>query len=77
MPTRDDCAPSLCRPAFMWPQGEQLQAMDDALYALDGLKPASSLATQRESFAALTALLSTRRGRAALVADGVTQQVSD
>jgi hypothetical protein len=39
---------------------------DEALYALDGLRPQCGLATQRDSAVALAEVLASRRGRAAL-----------
>eukprot|EP00798_Chlamydomonas_sp_ICE-L_P005561 gene5561-4198_t len=56
-------------------RGEQLQIQDDAKYALDGLQPLSSLTTQRNSLISLAEILSTRKGRAALRADSLAQQV--
>lgn len=46
--------------------GELVQLQDDASYALDGLAPTSSLATQRDCAVSLCEMLSTRKGRLAL-----------
>lgn len=43
-----------------------MQLQDDASYALDGLTPSNSLATQRDSALTLTEMLATRKGRLAL-----------
>ena len=47
-------------------RGELVQLQDDAVYALDGLAPGSSLATQRDAATTLAEILALRRGRAAL-----------
>ncbi|GAX75747.1 hypothetical protein CEUSTIGMA_g3190.t1 [Chlamydomonas eustigma] len=56
-------------------KGEHMQVVDEAVYALDGLRPESSIGIQRESLATLTELLATRRGREALKVDSLAQQV--
>ncbi|WIA08618.1 hypothetical protein OEZ85_008047 [Tetradesmus obliquus] len=56
-------------------RGELVQLQDDARYAMDGLAAGCSLDTQRESAVALTDMLCSRRGRMALRADGLAQQV--
>ncbi len=71
--SESDPSPALLRQAQE--RGEHTQAQDEAVYALDGMAPSCSLGTQRDSAASLAELLSTRRGRAALKADGMTQQV--
>jgi hypothetical protein len=43
-----------------------MQVLDDAVYALDGLRPECSISIQRESLATLTEMLATQRGREAL-----------
>ncbi len=51
--------------------GEQARFRDDALWALDGLAPGASAATQRESLAAFVEIAAVRRGRLALRASGL------
>ncbi|KAF6263679.1 wings apart-like protein regulation of heterochromatin-domain-containing protein [Scenedesmus sp. NREL 46B-D3] len=56
-------------------RGELVQLQDDARYAMDGLAAACSRDTQRDSAVTLTDMLCSRRGRMALRADGLAQQV--
>ncbi|KAK9785525.1 hypothetical protein WJX73_008214 [Symbiochloris irregularis] len=55
--------------------GERLEVQDQALYALDGLTPACSTATQRHSAVALASICALRRNRSALRADGLLTEL--
>eukprot|EP00775_Hariotina_reticulata_P010495 gene10495-10655_t len=56
-------------------RGELVQLQDDARYAMEGLSVGCSIDTQRESAVVLTEMLCSRKGRLALRADGLAQQV--
>eukprot|EP00879_Flechtneria_rotunda_P018831 GHRR01019765.1.p1 GENE.GHRR01019765.1~~GHRR01019765.1.p1 ORF type:complete len:522 (+),score=215.01 GHRR01019765.1:1777-3342(+) len=56
-------------------RGELVQIRDDARYAMDGLVATCSIDTQRDSAVALADMLCSRKGRLALRADGLAQQL--